>query len=48
MLKNTTDIIGGIVEVVFSIGEFVVCIATYLFIIAAILACLRWLLGISA
>ena len=48
MLKNTTDIIGGIVEVVFAIGEFVVYVAIYLFLIAAILVCLRWILGIGA
>ena len=41
MRKNTTDIISGIVE-------FVVYIATYLFLIAAILVCLRWILGIGA
>lgn len=48
MRKNVTSIISGIVEVVFAIGEFVVYIATYLFLIAAILVCLRWIPGICA
>lgn len=48
MLKNITDIIGGIVEVVFAIVEFVARIAINLFLLAAILACLRWILGIGA